>query len=385
MCSIVQATGPLRYVSPLGRQGTYNRLHEIVKALLFEPGGRKDRGMMLPRTPEPAASEGMSRGAAERTKMEDIARIAGVSVSTVSRALAGSPRVMGDTRARIEAAVRQTGYVVNQVAQGLRLQRSRQLLVLLPTIANPFFGEIVQGVEEAAQAAGYGVLVGSTEGNAGREAVLARQLHTGGVDGLILLTGHIPASLEAHVARGQVVAVSETIPGQDLPTIGIDNEAAAAVAVLHLRERGHRRIGHIAGPEGNVLTAQRVRGWRQGMGEGEIAPVFGDFTIGSGEVAMQRLLAGAARPTAVFCANDEMAIGALKAVRRAGLRVPEDISVVGFDDISFAAFTDPPLTTIRQPRRAFGHAAVAALLEGVVPGKLAFELIVRASTAAPAG
>ena len=100
---------------------------------------------------------------------------------------------------------------------------------------------------------------------------------------------------------------------------------------------------------------------------------------------MQRLLAGAARPTAVFCANDEMAIGALKAVRRAGLRVPEDISVVGFDDISFAAFTDPPLTTIRQPRRAFGHAAVAALLEGVVPGKLAFELIVRASTAAPAG
>ena len=178
MCSIVQATGPLRYVSPLGRHGTYNRLHEIVKALLFEPGGRKDRGMMLPRTPEPAASEGMSRGAAERTKMEDIARIAGVSVSTVSRALAGSPRVMGDTRARIEAAVRQTGYVVNQVAQGLRLQRSRQLLVLLPTIANPFFGEIVQGVEEAAQAAGYGVLVGSTEGNAGPEAVLARQLHS---------------------------------------------------------------------------------------------------------------------------------------------------------------------------------------------------------------
>lgn len=341
--------------------------------------------MSLPRTTEPAASEGLSRGVADRTKMEDIARIAGVSVSTVSRALAGSPKVTGETRARIEAAVRQTGYVVNQVAQGLRLQRSRQLLVLLPTIANPFFGEIVQGVEEAAQAAGYGVLVGSTEGDAGREAVLARQLHTGGVDGLILLTGHIPATLEAHVARGQVVAVSETIPGQALPTIGIDNEAAAMAAVMHLRGLGHVRIGHIAGPEGNVLTAQRVLGWRKVVGEGAIAPVFGDFGIASGVVAMRRLLGGAVRPTAVFCANDEMAIGAMKAARMAGLRVPEDVSVVGFDDIGFAAFTDPPLTTIRQPRRAFGHAAVAALLEGVVPERLAFELIVRASTAAPPG
>jgi LacI family repressor for deo operon, udp, cdd, tsx, nupC, and nupG len=318
--------------------------------------------------------------------MEDIARLAGVSVSTVSRALAGSPKVTGDTRARIEAAVQQTGYVVNQVAQGLRLQRSRQLLVLLPTIANPFFGEIVQGVDEAAQAAGYGVLVGSTEGNLAREAILARQLHTGGVDGLILLTGRIPATLEAHVARGQVVAVSETIPGQTLPTIAIDNEAAAMAAVAHLIALGHHRIAHIAGPEGNVLTAQRARGWRRALDcEPVIPAAFGDFTITSGVTAIERLLAATPRPTAVFCANDEMAIGALKAARTAGLRVPEDISVVGFDDISFAAFTDPPLTTIRQPRRAFGHAAVAALLHGAPPARLAFELIPRASTAPPAG
>ncbi len=331
--------------------------------------------MSSPRMTEPPAG---------RTRMEDIARLAGVSVSTVSRALAGSPRVTGDTRERIEAAVRETGYVVNQVAQGLRLQRSRQLLVLLPTIANPFFAEVVQGIEEAAGAAGYGVLVGSTEGDPAREAVLARQLLTGVVDGLVLLTGRLPDGLDAPARAGQVVAVSETIEGIDLPTAAIDNQAAARAAVDHLIALGHRRIAHIAGPRGNVLTAQRIAGWSVAAGR-DAALVFGDFTMASGEAAMADLLARSSSPTAVFCANDEMAIGAIKAARDAGLRVPEDLSVIGFDDISFAAFTYPPLTTIRQPRRAFGAAAVAALLDGHSPPNLAYTLIIRASTAPPKG
>jgi len=333
--------------------------------------------MTMPQKTEPTG--------AARPKMEDIARLAGVSVSTVSRALAGSPKVTGDTRARIEAAVRDTGYVVNQVAQGLRLQRSRQLLVLLPTIANAFFAEVVQGIEEAAAAAGYAVLVGSTEGGPEREAALARQLLTGGVDGLVLLTGRIPDGLGEQAASGQIVAVSETIPGNRLPTICIDNEAAAAAAVAHLLALGHRRIAHIGGPPGNVLTAQRVRGWRKALaGTGiEEPPVFGDFTMASGEAAMRVLLARTPRPTAVFCANDEMAIGAMKAAREAGLRVPADLSFVGFDDISFAAFTDPPLTTIRQPRRELGRAAVAALLDGGrALHRMDFEFVGRASTAA---
>jgi LacI family repressor for deo operon, udp, cdd, tsx, nupC, and nupG len=333
--------------------------------------------MTLPQKIDPAC--------AARPKMEDIARIAGVSVSTVSRALAGSPKVTGDTRARIEAAVRETGYVVNQVAQGLRLQRSRQLLVLLPTIANPFFAEVVQGIEEEAAAAGYGVLVGSTENDPAREAALARQLLTGGVDGLVLLTGRIPAGLAEQAAAGQIVAVSETIPGSRLPTVAIDNEAAAAAAVAHLLALGHRRIAHIGGPPGNVLTTQRARGWRKALAEGGIeeSPVFGDFTMASGEIAMAALLARTPRPSAVFCANDEMAIGAMKAARAAGLAVPRDLSLIGFDDISFAAFTDPPLTTIRQPRRELGRNAVAALLHGGRKRQpMVHELIVRASTAA---
>ncbi len=334
--------------------------------------------MTLPQKSEPAGGA--------RPKMEDIARIAGVSVSTVSRALAGSPKVTGDTRARIEAAVRETGYVVNQVAQGLRLQRSRQLLVLLPTIANPFFAEVVQGIEEEAAAAGFGVLVGSTENDPRREATLARQLLTGGVDGLVLLTGRIPEGLAEQAAAGQLVAVSETIPGSRLPTIAIDNEAAAAAAVAHLLGLGHRRIAHIGGPPGNVLTAQRARGWRRALAQGGIEepPVFGDFTMASGEAAMAALLARTPCPTAVFCANDEMAIGAMKAARAAGLRVPRDLSLVGFDDISFAAFTDPPLTTIRQPRREFGRAAVIALLHRRTRRQpIRHDLIVRASTAPP--
>ncbi len=332
--------------------------------------------MTLPQKTDP--------GCGARPKMEDIARIAGVSVSTVSRALAGSPKVTGDTRARIEAAVRQTGYVVNQVAQGLRLQRSRQLLVLLPTIANPFFAEVVQGVEEEAGRAGYGVLVGSTENDPGREAALARQLLTGGVDGLVLLTGRIPAGLAEQAATGQIVAVSETIPGSHLPTVAIDNEAAAAAAVAHLLALGHRRIAHIGGPPGNVLTTQRAHGWRKALAKGGIEdpPVFGDFTMASGEAAMAALLGRAPRPTAVFCANDEMAIGAMKAARATGLRVPQDLSLVGFDDISFAAFTDPPLTTIRQPRREFGRAAVAALLHPRTRrAPIRHDLVIRASTA----
>ena len=358
---------------------SYKRLHKIVKALAPAGVARETRRMTLPQKLDPSQ-------AAVRPKMEDIARLAGVSVSTVSRALAGSPKVTGDTRARIEAAVRETGYVVNQVAQGLRLQRSRQLLVLLPTIANPFFAEVVQGIEEVAGAAGYGVLVGSTENEPEREASLARQLLTGGVDGLVLLTGRIPEGLAEHAMSGQIVAVSETIPGSLLPTIAIDNEAAAAAAVAHLLGLGHRRIAHIGGPPGNVLTAQRARGWRKalaGAGIGE-KPVFGDFTMASGEAAMTALLTRTPRPTAVFCANDEMAIGAMKAARDAGLRVPTDLSIIGFDDISFAAFTDPPLTTIRQPRRELGRAAVAALLEGSrVRRWMDHELVCRASTAPP--
>jgi LacI family repressor for deo operon, udp, cdd, tsx, nupC, and nupG len=327
--------------------------------------------------------------------MADIARLAGVSVSTVSRALAGSPLVTEETRRRIKQMVGDTGYVINHVASGLRLQRSRQILVMLPTIANPFFGEIVLGVEEEAQRRGFGVLVGNTSDTPEREEALARHLLTGAVDGLVLLTGRMPALLGGIASiEDKVIAVSERIPGAGLATVSIDHEAAAQEAVGHLLGLGHKRIAHIAGPAGNILTAQRLKGFRAALAHAGIVAdetliAFGDYSFASGEAAMAELLAAAPRPSAVFCSNDEMAIGAVKAARAHGLHVPRDLAVVGFDDIPFAAAFDPPLTTIRQPRRAIGRAAAALLLDQLKHKtarrhgtRIPHELVVRESSGA---
>lgn len=330
--------------------------------------------------------------AAPRMTMKDIAALSGVSVATVSRALAGSPRVTEATRSTIEAVVRRTGYIVNQAGRGLRLRTSRQLLVILPTISNPFFAEIVQSIEREAQKVGYGTLIGSTEGERGREEALARQLLSGAVDGLVLITGHLPDCLSGleHLSR-QVIAISEEIPDAAVRTIGIDNVQAAHVASTHLMSLGHRHIAHISGPHGNILSRQRLAGYRSALSARDypLPPqliVEGDFSLSSGGRAMTRLLQARPRPTAVFCANDDMAIGAIKAAREAGVLAGRDFAIVGFDDIDYAAFVDPPLTTIRQPRRLLGqHAAAALTNEASVPGpgKLPFELVIRASCCGP--
>jgi LacI family repressor for deo operon, udp, cdd, tsx, nupC, and nupG len=330
--------------------------------------------------------------AADRPTMADIARRAGVSVSTVSRALAGSPRVTPATRRRIAQLAGEAGYVLNQVAQGLRLQRSRQLLVILPTIANPFFAEVVLGVEEEAQARGYGVLIGNTSGAPEREAALGRHLLTGVVDGLLVLMGRIPSVLSDIAAAHRVVAISERVPGSGIATVTIDNAAAAQEAVAHLLALGHRRIAHIMGRARSNVALQRVKGYRAVLSAAGLAPdesliAPGDFSVAAGEAAMRRLLALPQPPTAVFCGNDEMAVGAIRAARARGLHVPADLSVVGFDDVPIAAAYDPPLTTVQQPRHEMGRAAAALLIDQLAgkerPGSdapLPYRLIVREST-----
>lgn len=329
----------------------------------------------------------MDQSPPARLKMTDVARLAGVSVATVSRALSGSALVSRETRARIEAAVESTGYVVNQVAAGLRLQRSRQILVLLPDIANPFFGEVVLGIEEEAQHQGFGVLIGNTGRSPARETALARQFQTGAVDGLVLLTGQRP-SLLAEVAASRMVAVSEHIADDTIATVSIDNHAAAFEAVGHLRGLGHRRIAHIGGPAGNILTVQRFQGFRDAQAA-DFDPAlvqYGDYSIASGEAAMRGFLEQANRPTAVFCSNDEMAIGAIRAARAFGLSVPKDLAVIGFDDIPFAGAYDPPLTTVRQPRRQMGRVGARILLAALAgnempaPTSLPHLLVVRQSS-----
>ena len=320
--------------------------------------------------------------------MKDIADLAGVSVATVSRALSGSPLVVEETRLAVEAIVRRTGYIINHAGRGLRLQASRQILVLLPTISNPFFAEIVQGVDAEAQKSGYGILVGSTEGSVLRENTLARQLLAGAVDGLVILTGRVPKILAGTDSAGRLVMVSEEGDNDAIDSISIDNVAAAREATAYLVSLGHRDIAHIAGPEGNILTRQRLLGYRAALADAGIEPgprgvAHGDFSVASGSRAMARLLESS-RPTAVFCANDDMALGAMAEARTWGLVVPRDLSVVGFDDLPYAAFFDPPLTTISQPRRRFGELAAEALIKGPLRQRtrLAFQLQIRASAIA---
>jgi LacI family repressor for deo operon, udp, cdd, tsx, nupC, and nupG len=324
--------------------------------------------------------------------MEDIAELAGVSVATVSRALSGSSAVTTQTREKVEHAAARAGYVVNHAARGLRLQRSHQLLVILPTIANAFFADVVLGVEDEAQAAGYSVLVGSTEGSVQREEALARHLLTGAVDGLLVLTGRRAQPWATMADAGhRVVAISEDIPRASTALVSIDNRAAARDAVRHLITLGHRRIGFLSGPARNILTVQRFRGYAAALSEAGIPQdadlvTDGQYSFADGAAGFRRLCAGRQRPTAVFCCNDELAIGAMRAARLAGLAVPEDVSVIGFDDIAMAEVVDPPLTTIRQPRRSLGREAARVLLEGLdgtsPPRKrhLPYELIIREST-----
>lgn len=324
--------------------------------------------------------------------MEDIADMVGVSVSTVSRALAGSSRVGEQTRQRIAEAVEATGYVVHHGARVLRLQQARQILVMVPNLASPFFPEIVLGIEQEVDARGFGVVIGNTSYSAEKEERLASQLLTGAIDGLIVMTGRKPNCI-AGANLDRVVAVGRPIPASKIPCISIDDRAAARDAIGHLLALGHRRIAHLAGPPGTSIIADRVAGVGDALAEAglELAALepAGDYQVASGHAAMSRMIGNGLRATAVFCAGDLLAIGAIRAAREAGFRVPEDMSFVGFDDLTIAGAYEPSLTTIRQPRGDMGKVAAALMLELIAGAKpvrkkriiLKHELVVRESSA----
>lgn len=328
-----------------------------------------------------------------RPTIEDVARIAQVSIATVSRCLHRPEMVSPDTRDRVMAAVAQTGYTLNTAAQGLRQRRSNTVLVVVPDIGNTFFSEVLSGIEAVARAAGLTMLIGDTGFDRDREAALVRYLVNGRADGALLLVAPLDDwFLRAANARGvaPVVMISEPGPQPGAVSVSIDNEAAAEAAVRHLIAAGHRRIAHLAGPGNTGLTRLRHAGYARALAEAglpvEHALVLpGDFTLASGRAAFARFAALDPRPTAIFCANDETAMGFVAAAHRTGVRVPDDVSVVGFDDIHFAKAFLPALTTIRQPRAEMGAAAMRLLLdilagEAPAPVRLPWEMVVREST-----
>jgi len=335
------------------------------------------------------------------TKIRDVARLAGVSTATVSRAIHHPAVVTKETRAKVDRAVRQTGYAGNAMARNLRRMETRMIVVLVPNIGNIFFSELLSGIETTAADNGYSILIGDTTSDPGRARVFADYVRGAQADGMILLDGKPPyfaapaSGLDGQAAAANqppVVVLSERLPGYDFPTVCIDNVAAARGATAYLIGQGHRAIAHITGPLENILTAERRRGYRAALHAAGLPrppgyEVTGDFSIRSGRLAMAGLLAMARRPTAIFCSNDEMAIGAITAIRAAGLSVPGDISVIGFDDIQFAGCYDPPITTVRQPRRLIGATGMA-LMADILAHKtvaggdrvLPTELILRASS-----
>lgn len=325
----------------------------------------------------------------ERPKISDVARIAGVSTATVSRAISRPDLVSVETRAAVQAAIDSTGYRLNHAARNLRRRRTGGIVALVPNLANPFFSQILSGIASVLGPAGYNLLVADTE-TAGADSLLD-YAEPSRADGLIVLDGR----LSADALRGRVplVEACEWVPGLVAPRIRIDNLAAAELAIGHLHDLGHRRIGHVTGPRGNVLTESRLTGTRAALAARRLAltdeaTYSGDFSIESGQAVADTWLdqPATSRPTALFFASDAMACGFIGEVQHRGLSVPSDVSVVGFDDIELVAHISPPLTTIRQPRTDIGRRAAERLLATIVGDPvdedtiLPVELVIRAST-----
>jgi LacI family repressor for deo operon, udp, cdd, tsx, nupC, and nupG len=328
----------------------------------------------------------------------EVARRAGVSPSTVSRVLSRPDVVSARARQRVMRAVELLGYIPNSTAKNLRQARTGKIIVTVPDISNPFFSLILQGIEDAAQRQDYAVLFGDTQHDESREERYALMLKSKEADGLIFL-GHRLPEAAASLARAAaprcapIVNGCEFNPRLGVPSVHIDNARAAADVMHLLYDLGHQRIGVITGPMASPLSRDRLRGAtttaRKRRAQ-NVLVVPGDFSVESGIMGASQLLSAARRPTAIFCFNDEMAIGVLQVARDRRLRVPRDLSVVGFDDIRFSRYMQPPLTTVAQPMRALGEGTVRLLLAIINDGSTAPDsvtlphtLVTRGTTAAP--
>jgi len=321
----------------------------------------------------------------------DVARLAGVSPSTVSRILNGTAKVSDDKRLAVLAAIEKVSFAPNQMAQGLKKGRSLTIGIVVQDISSPFFDETLRGIDDGLKGTGYASVIVSGHWNADEEADRVRLLLARKVDGIILLSGRI--SDEAVLGfSGQRPIVSTGRALQTRTALGFktDNEYGAWLAVRHLVELGHRRIAFISGPANNHDADERLAGYRRALSEAQIdidpaLIVEGNYHEASGMMAMNRLFDTHQQFTAVFAANDLTAYGARLALYRKGIRVPDDISLVGFDDLPGSSYTTPPLTTVRQPMYDMGRIATQALLRLIngetVQGEIPpVELVVRETT-----
>ncbi|QIU91150.1 DNA-binding transcriptional regulator CytR [Yokenella regensburgei] len=326
--------------------------------------------------------------------MKDVALKANVSTATVSRALMNPDKVSQSTRNRVQQAALEVGYLPQSLGRNTKRNESRTILVIVPDICDPFFSEIIRGIEVTAAQQGYLVLIGDCAHQNQQEKTFIDLIITKQIDGMLLLGSRLPfdASIEEQRNLPPMVMANEFAPELELPTVHIDNLTAAFNAVNYLHELGHQRIGCIAGPEEMPLCHYRLQGYVQALRRSGLTvdPHYiarGNFSFEAGGQALAQLMALPKPPTAVFCHSDIMALGALSWAKRHGLRVPEDLSIIGFDNISLSEFCDPPLSTVAQPRFRIGQEAMLLLLDqlhgqNVSSGSrlLDCELVVRGST-----
>ena len=326
--------------------------------------------------------------------IEDVAAIAGVSIATVSRAINEPTKVADETRRRVTQAIAQTGYTTNAMARSLRMRRSNMILILAPDVGDPNFSNILVGLETEASKRGYGVLIGNTQNDPTRETDYLRFISSNQADGLILFTGHLPYGFGSEGGDARLppmVAVNEPVSNSDVPFVGVDNFEGSRVAAEHLISQGHRRIafiGHSTSKAVNILREQGYRAALEGHGIA-IDPrliLDGDGTTESGRAATEHMFVRDVLPTAFLCVNDATALGVIIALTARRYELPRQFSVMGFDDITFASFVSPSLTTMKQPRLKIGEEAMdllLALLEGKSIARkqvlLRSELIVRNS------
>jgi len=314
-----------------------------------------------------------------QVSIKEVARIAGVSIATVSRCINNPLQVKELTRTRVQEAIVKTGYSPNTIAQSFRRGKTNIIMVVLPSVGDPFFTDVMQGIRSVVAEHGYSIIINETNFNTMTAEEMGAMMVSRQADGFILLASIFPFGnelLKKTENRAQPIVIGcETISANlaDFPSVHIDNVKAATEATDFLISRGHQKIAFITGQKTSLLTKDRESGYRSAMHKAglNIADgwvVEGQLTINGAARACRQLLKHPDRPTAIFCANDEMAMGCMSEIKNQGLKIPDDISVMGFDDIRYAAVTEPALTTISQPATEIGERVAIRLFKAIETG-----------------
>jgi LacI family repressor for deo operon, udp, cdd, tsx, nupC, and nupG len=334
-------------------------------------------------------------------KIQDVAKVAGVSTATISRTLSNPSVVSKATREAVLEAVKVTGYRVNRAARNLRTRKSNTILVLLPDIGNPFFSQILQGIQKVLSPRGFSMLIAETGQISAAGEHLIDYFDDGRADGMIVFDGGLDRDVARDLIeapqRNQIVFACEWLNNADFPSVRSANRRGAVEAVNHLIELGHKKIAHIKGPEGNVLTDARFESYVKALEENNI-PIredwifAGDFQLNSGRDVARQILKLDEKPTAIFCASDQIACALISEFSKNNVKVPDEMAVIGFDDIELAEHFVPALTTMRQDRLGLGRQAAQILLSRMMNDAeisdsdvivMDVDLVVRESTAPP--